>query len=143
MNLEQTVATLSEQYGTDFDQAVAGWDRFFNALGKFAFGGLCVIVVVGIIGLIYTIITKFVLSGDQPLVGIFLALFIVFAALTLVWVIWNESQKEQKAKLPASRDLPGTVPETGKLLPDPIEFPASVTENTTKLLPVENKSLEH
>ncbi len=139
MNLEQTVSSLSEQYGTDFDKAVAGWDRFFNVLGKVGFGGFLVIAAIGIIALLYTIVTKMILSGTQPWFGIFVAGFIIFAALTLVWVFYNESQKDKKKKLPAAAVLPEAVPTTGKLLIDPIEKPASVTENTTNLLPVEKK----
>lgn len=145
MNLEQTAASLSGQYGTDFDRSVAGWEKFFNAIGKFGFGGFCGLVVVGIVGLIYVIIDSMVLSGKQPFVGTFLALFIVFAALTLVYVIYNESQKEKKSAKPASPNFTPELPspETGRLTDGAfIPTPTSVTENTTNLLPTRNKTGE-
>jgi len=145
MNLEQTAASLAGQYGTEFDRSVTGWEKFFNAIGKFGFGGFCAVVVVGIIGLIYTIITRFILSGNNPIVGTLLALFIVFAALTLSWVIFNESKKDNKTSLPNPLSLPPELDSANtSRLTDGAHIPAptSVTENTTNLLPTKNKTGE-
>lgn len=66
----------------------------------------------------------------------------MFAALSLGYVIWNEALKEKRQKADNAPGL-SVLPETptAKLLDEPWFEPVqSVTENTTKLLPVEKKS---
>lgn len=148
MNLEETAASLSGQYGSDFEKSVAGWEKVFNTIGKIGFGGFCALVFAGIIGLIYVIIDSMILSGRQPIVGSFIATFIIFAALTLAWVVFNETQKEKKEKritAPLSPpDTPELEPANTNRLTDGahIPTPASVTENTTNLLPAQKKTGE-
>ncbi len=66
--------------------------------------------------------------------------FIIFAALTLSYVVMNEHLKEKRAKL---GELPDQLPaaKTGKLLDESRFEPitTSVTEGTTELLKVRKR----
>ena len=92
-------------------------------------------IVIFVIGLLYAILTKMILSGTQPYSGFLLMSFIIFAALTLGHVFRRESLNEKRAKLGMSptRELPTAT--TGKLLEESKFEPVpSVVENTTQLL---------
>ena len=83
-----------------------------------------------------------ILSGSGVFAGILLIAFIVFAVLTLAYVVLNEDLKERKQKTnpTLANELSGAR-ETGKLLEDkPFEPVPSVTENSTELLLVKNKT---
>ena len=114
-----------------------------NVFGSFALGGLGIVIGLAVLGIVYTIVTRFILSGNQPLVGLIMALFVIFAALTLAYVIFREDLKaKQKAlmKNPAAVASP-PEPVTGKLLNEPAaQTMPSVVDETTDLLPVENKT---
>ncbi len=142
MNLEQTASTLADQFGSDRGVSTRSIDRFFNSLGKVAFGGFGTVILIGIGYLLITILTRFILDGSQIAFGVFLMLFVVFASLSLVYVIYNESKKdrtETKRIEPAVIDL--LAPDTGKLLSQRSQIPIpSVVENTTDLLHVEPKT---
>jgi hypothetical protein len=144
MNLEQTASSLSGQYGSDREIEATGWDRVFNAIGKFGFGGFCTVVVLGFFGLIYRVIEKLILSGTKPLTGLLLVMFIFFAALTLSWVIFSAYRAEKKLSPNAPPQTPELEPANTNRLTDGahIPVPTSVTENTTNLLPVRDKSNE-
>ena len=95
-----------------------------------------------IAAIIYWIITKVILSGESVFGGILLIAFLVFAALTLTYVALNEDLKErkQKAKPTLKNEITGKQ-DTAKLLEDkPFEPVPSVTEPSTELLPVINKT---
>ena len=145
MNLEQIALTLADQFGSDRSVSTQSIDRFFNSLGKVAFGGFGAVILIGIGYLLVTILTRFILDGSQIAFGVFLMLFIVFAALSLVYVIYHESKKDgHSPKRAVTQDLPTipglSAPDTGKLLSEPVEVPIpSVIENTTDLLSVESK----
>lgn len=140
MNLEETAISLEDQFG-DLSNDARKWEGFFTSLGKIGFGGFGAVVVIGFFWLIYTIVTKMMFGGSQPLFGLFLVLFLVFAALTLVYVIYNEANKEKKAERKAPTISEVKAPDTGRLLTDPIDDPVpSVIENTTELLTVETKT---
>lgn len=120
---------------------------FFENLGKFGFGGLGAIVVIGIFFLIYAVVSRFILNGSQIAFGVFLVLFLVFAALSLVYVIYNESRKKINANWTSTADEINTkelpVPITGKFLSDPVNEPLpSVVEHTTELLKTKPRSNE-
>jgi hypothetical protein len=55
MNLEHTATTLAEQFGSDHG-SIQSIERFFNNLGKVAFGGFGAVIVIGIGYLLYTIL---------------------------------------------------------------------------------------
>jgi len=137
MNLEQISAALTDQLperDADLERRAAKLEVF----GNIAFVGLGIILLVGIVGILYAIITKMILSGAQPLAGVLLANFVLFAALALTYVFLRENLNERKKK---ARAISVSTPEpdagiTNKLLQDPIIEPApSIVEETTDLLP--------
>jgi hypothetical protein len=68
-------------------------------------------------------------------------LFIVFAALSLVYVIYQESTKDRNRPMRVDGQGILKAPETGKLLREPSQMPIpSVIEDTTDLLTVESKT---
>lgn len=142
MNLESTAVTLAEQFGTGHDSG-RPIDRFFENLGKFAFGGLGTVLAIGIGFLLYYIFTQILLEGSRAAFGVFLMLLVVFASLALVYVFYNESRKDKmKAVRAGASELQATpelaAPDTGKLLNEPSQTPIpGVTEGTTDLLKVE------
>jgi hypothetical protein len=146
MNLEQTSMTLQEQFGSVEGVPSKAVDRFFENLGKFAFGGFGAVVAIGIGFLLYTIFVQMLLEGTRIAFGVFLMLFIVFASLSLVYVIYNESRKDNKAKRAGSSPEPAAPAElaardTGRFLNESTHMPVpSVLEDTTDLLKVDAKT---
>ena len=141
-NLEDTSKSLLAQFPsagtTDLLKRRQSLERF----GKFAFGGFGIVLVLAVAGIIYAIVSGMILSGKNPLVGILLAAFLVFAALMLAYVFLKEDFKEKRTKLKQTEPNElGTPKTTGKLLPEkPFEMVPSVVENSTELLPLENKT---
>ncbi len=142
MNLEQTAAMLSEQFPARKPVELERTERRIERFGQIAFGGFGVVLVIGVLGIIYTIISKMIVSGQQPWAGVLLVLFIVFAMLTLAYVVFNEDLKERKKAKPM---MPPAVPELdaaeANRLTEGTPMPVpSVVEDTTDLLPVETKT---
>ena len=99
-----------------------------------------IVIGLAVVGLIYAILDKMVFSGDNPWAGILLMNLIIFAMLTLAWVVFREDLKEkrQKARSAAAKELEMPVV-TGRLIEErEFEPIPTVTENTTDLLPQEN-----
>ena len=139
MNLEGTAALLLEQYPEGSHNSLQRQERALERFGKFAFTGFSVAAGLGVVAICYTIMTKMILSGTQPLAGVLFLAFVIFGALGLAYVIWNESLKEKRAKLKSARELPTPEPnlqlrerDTNDLYPVP-----SVVEDTTKLLKID------
>jgi len=111
--------------------------------GTFVFGGFAIMVGLGAIGLIVGVILAMVVSGRDPVKGILLSLFILFASLALSYVFLNEHLKDKRKKLQSAPPMPHHLasPVTGNLLEtgqfEPI---SSVVEDTTSLLNVEGPS---
>jgi hypothetical protein len=143
MNLEQISAALSEQL-PERDVSIERSEARLEVFGNIVFIGFGIVLLAGVIGILYTIITKMILSGTQPLAGVILANFVAFGALTLAYVVLREDLNERKKKARAvSAPSPEPDPDidTNKLLQDPIQEPIpSVIEDTTDLLPVENRT---
>ena len=143
MNLEQISTALSEQLperNNDIERREARLELF----GNIAFVGLGIILAAGVVGILYMIITKMIIGGEAPIVGVLLANLVVFAAMALTYVVLREDLNERKKKA-RSVSVPPSDPETdidtSKLLADPIDRPApSVIEDTTDLLPIEKKT---
>ena len=144
MNLEQVSAALSEHVPKnaiiELDRSEQRLERF----GRIAFGGFIIMVGLAILGILYTIVRYMILSGDNPWAGSLMAAFIFFAGLTLVYVVFKEDLKEKRKKLAQRPTIEPTIEfeqDTNKLLNQPPGGRvASVIEDTTELLPIENKT---
>jgi hypothetical protein len=145
MNLEQSALSLREQFPGAPRLDLERQERMLEKFGTFAFGGFGIVLAFAILTFIYLIFSKMVLSGEQPFFGIVLTAFMIFSALTLAYVIWNETLKEKRQKLQAKR-LPNEAvsgPAAAPLLENPHFEPVpSVTEDTTELLAVKRKTKE-
>ena len=133
MNLEQSAHSLLEQFPNKQRLDLQREEKMLERFGKVAFMGFGIVIGIAILAMVYFIFEKMVLSGEQSLPGLLLISFIVFAGLTLGYVIWNENLKEKRAKIEAT---PAPAADesrpTGKLT-DGADFEPvpSVTENTT------------
>jgi hypothetical protein len=138
MNLEQTATSLLEQFPTDQRPTIRKHEEMLDRFGRIVFGGFGVVVLAGIVGIIYAILTKMVFSGANFWAGLLLIAFVIFAGLSLTYVVLNESLKEKRSKLNPQTSAPTAelgAPDTGRLLPESKFEPAiSVTEDTTGLL---------
>jgi hypothetical protein len=141
INLQQTALSLLEQIPSAKSAELIRKRRTLEKLGGIAFTGLGIVIGLGILGLLYSIFVKMVLSGTEVYEGIAMMLFIVFASLSLAYVILNETLKDKESKI--GPDLAKEIDKarkTGKLLEEGNFEPVmSVTERTTNLLHVENK----
>lgn len=97
---------------------------------------------IGVLGIIYAIVTNMVLSGSQPLAGILLIAFMVFAALSLGYVFWREALNEKKERVAAAPALQikNDQPAEKSLRESIFEPVPSVTEDTTALLGVKRST---
>ena len=144
LNLEDTAKSLLLQIPSAETANLIRRERLLEKFGNIAFTGFGIVLLIAIGGIIYAIITGMILSGKNPWAGILMVAFIIFAALTLSYVVFNEDLKEKKQKLSlrAQNELSETKP-TGRLLEEkPFEPVPSVVENSTELLLVENKTKE-
>jgi hypothetical protein len=142
LNLEQISDSLVEQLPSAEKASLLKNERAIDRFGQFALGGLGVVGLIGISAGIWILVTRVLATGTSPLAAALLIAFIVFALLSLVFVILNEGMKEKKAKINSNLapELNGAS-ETSKLLEDKhfVAIP-SVVEDTTDLLPVENRT---
>ena len=144
MNLESTAASLLDQFPDSERYELTKREQRLERFGQFAFGGFGIVLLIAIAGLIYTILTKMVLAGQQPLAGILLIAFIVFAALTLAYVVFAEDLKDKRKRgraeaTPGPDELKAPAV-TGRLIEEREFVPiGTVTENTTDLLPVRDR----
>lgn len=140
MNLEQSAASLIVQFGGEQDEIKLS-EQKLERFGKVAFTGFGIVIGIGILAMIYWIISQIIIGAAQPLFGLLLIAFIVFAGLALGYVIWAEALKERKERVSKDRASQNKIEhrkaDTVRLLNDPIHEPiSSVTENTTELLRV-------
>ena len=139
MNLESTAEAL-RAWTPSKDVNLELRERRLERFGQFAFGGFGVVLILAVLGIIYTILTKMVLTGQQALVGILLIAFLVFAILTLAYVIFKEDLKEKRMKTRPATPQELESPVTGKLLEEnQFEPVPAITEHTTDLLPVRER----
>ncbi len=136
MNLEQTSASLLEQFPGKERLDLKHEEKLLEKFGKVVFTGFGIIIAIAILSFIYLIMTKMALSGTEPLAGIMLMAFIVFACLSLGYVFWQESLKEKRQKIEITLAHHLDSPQTGKLLPETeiVPVPSSIVEDTTELL---------
>lgn len=142
LNLEDTAKSLLAQMPSAETANLLRREQMLEKFGTIAWSGFGIVLLIAIGGIIYAIVTEMILSGKNPYVGALMTAFIVFAALTLAYVVFNEDLKEKKQKLNLRAQKELAEPKTtGKLLEEkPFEPVPSVVENSTELLPVENKT---
>ena len=142
LNLEKSAESLLEQIPSAKSSELLKRERNLEKFGNFAFAGFSAVSLAAVGALIYVIAAKLILTGNSIFFGILLIAFVIFAVLTLIYVIFNEGLKERKQK--AGSALENELPETrntAKLLNENQFQPLpSVTENSTELLLVENKT---
>jgi len=139
MNLTDIAASFLQQLPQGGAANIRKQERMLERFGQIAFGGFGVVALTAIAGLIYWIVTKVILTGESFWGGILLIAFIVFAALTLAYVFLRESINEKKQKI--NPQLAGSADASMRRLGDATFQPAaSVIEDTTDLLPVENRT---
>jgi hypothetical protein len=142
LNLEKSAESLIEQFPNAHNAGLSKQTQFVEKFGNFALGGFGVVLLTGIGAIIYFIFSKMILTGANVLTGILLIAFLIFALLSLIFVFFNESIKEKKAKInPALSNELTEAKQTGKLLEEKSFEPIpSVIENSTELFFVENKT---
>jgi heme A synthase len=134
LNLEKSAESLLEQIPTAQSAKLLKHQRNLEKFGNIAFGGFGLVLLTGICAIIYVIFIKMILTGTNIFAGILLIAFMIFAALTLLYVVFNEDLKERKQELSEKQN-------TAKLLEEKLFSPIqSVTENSTELFPIENKT---
>src|SRR5688572_27730970 len=133
LNLEKVGESLELQLHAGGIEPV---DRRLEIFGNVAFGGLGIVGSLAVAGMIYTVIQKFVLTGQGVIFGIVMSLLLVFGVMAIAYVILNESRNEKsKKRRPKASESELTAPDTAKLLVDrPFEGVPSVVEDTTELL---------
>lgn len=137
MNLETAVQSLLEQFPTGERPDIVRREETLERFGRIAFGGFGIVLLFGIAGIIYAIVAEMILTGERPWSGALLIVFIIFAAMTLTYVVFNQDLKDRRKKAaqipPRELEVPVV---TGKLLDESkVEPIPTVTENTTDLLP--------
>lgn len=142
LNLEKSAESLLEQLPTAQSANLLKHEKLIEKFGNFALGGFGVVVLFGVTILIYTIVKKFLVNGTDVYLAILLIAFITFALLSLIFVIFNESLKEKKAKInPVVKNELNEKRDAAKLLEEKTFEPiSSVTENSTELLYAKNKT---
>jgi putative copper export protein len=142
MNLEQTTISLLEQFPTAQRTNLQKQEQMLEKFGQIAFGGFGLVVFAGIGAIIYTILTEMVLTGTNFWGGILFITLILFAGLSLAYVIFAESLKDKKKKLNSQAEVKGLEMPESQLLQGEGSFePAiSITENTTEPLNVDSKT---
>lgn len=142
MSLTDIAASFLQQFPHGGAADIRKQEQMLERFGQIAFGGFGLVLLAGVGGLIYWIITKTILTGEGFWGGILLIAFIIFAVLTLAYVILRECINEKKQKvnthlLAAELETPPTAPQ---LQEGNFQPAVSVVENTTDLLPVENRT---
>jgi hypothetical protein len=142
LNLEKTAESVLEQLPTAQIANVLKHEKLIEKFGNFVFGGFCVVVLVAITAGLWYIVTNVLIGKTNVFTAVLLIAFIVFAFLTLVYLVLNEALKEKKQKINPALDneLSGRK-DTSKLLEEKHFEPVrSVTKNSTGLIFVENKT---
>jgi uncharacterized membrane protein YvbJ len=142
LNLEKSAESLIEQMPSAQTANLLKHEKLIERFGNFALGGLGVVGLIAITAGLYILVIKLIITGTNVFAVILLISFFVFAFLSLIFVVFNETLKEKKQKINST--LGNGLAEkkdTAKLLDEKLFEPVrSVTENSTELLVVENKT---
>jgi hypothetical protein len=142
LNLEAAASSLVEQFPAGERTDLVRREEMLERFGRFALGGFGIVGLLAVIGMIYVILTKMILSGQQPWAGVILIAFLISAVLVLTYVLFKEDLKERQRKVRPAPPLEFEKSAvTGKLLEESSFEPApSVIEDTTELLPRRKES---
>lgn len=141
LNLEDAAKSLLAQIPSAESATLLRHEKMIDRFGMFALGGLGVVALIALTAGLWYLVTKVIIGGTNVFAVILLVSFFVFAIFSLIFVVFNESLKEKKAKLKTPEKNELSAPQTSKLLADkPFESVKSVVEHSTELLPVENKT---
>lgn len=141
MNLTDIAVSFRQQFPHEGSANIRKREQMLERFGQIAFGGFGVVILTGVAGIIYWIVTKVILTGESFWSGILLIAFIVFAVLALAYVILRESINEKKQKLnPHLAAEAETAPPAPLLQEGNFQPAVSVVEDTTDLLPVESRT---
>ena len=141
LNLEQSARSLLEQVPSAERANLLRREQSLERFGGIAFTGLGIALLAGLLGLLYYIFMLNIWSGRNIPLGIILMLVIVFGSMAVAYIYMIEAAKDRRTGVDPdlTREL-GKGVDTGKLLEEGNFEPASVTERTTELLHVENKT---
>ena len=142
LKLEQITVALLEQIASVESMELFRRQRSLERFGNVAFGGFALVFLTAVSAIIYFVLTRMIFSGENVFFGVLLIGFIIFAVLSLVYVVFNEDLRERKqnANSALKNELAGDR-ETGKFLEEkPFASASSVTENSTELLYAKNKT---
>ncbi len=142
LNLEKTAESLIEQLPNAESANLLKQSKLLDRFGKVALGGLGLVGLIAVTAGLWYLVTKFIITGTNIFAAILLISFFIFAILSLIFVVFNETLKEKKGKLKLkdTNEL-AEIKNTAKLLEEkPFEPIPSVTEDSTELLLVENKT---
>ncbi len=136
---------LLEQISTAQDANLLKQKRNLDKFGMVALSGLGVSSLIGVGAIIYFILKKLIFSGTNTQInagGYVLLSFLVFAVLSLIYVIYSKvlEEKRKNSNLNNSKNLTEAEYSSPFLAQGNFEPVPSVTENTTELLLVENKT---
>ena len=108
LNLEKSAESLIEQMPSAQSANLMRREKSIERFGNFALGGFGIVLLTAISAIVYVIFTKMILPGTNVLSGLLLVAFIIFGVLSVIFVIFNESNEERKVKInPAlSNQLP-------------------------------------
>lgn len=142
LNLEQTAESLLMQIPAGKSPRLQKPDSALEKFGKFAFIGFVAIVLAFIAGLIFALVQYAIKhEGAERLIGIGMILFIVFAALMLVYVYLAQAMKDRKVRDLDDNEEYLENKETAPLLEDkPFTPISSIVEDTTDRLHVKQKT---
>jgi hypothetical protein len=138
MNLEPAAQSLLEQFPSGGRADLARREARLEKFGGLAFAAFLCILFFAVVGLLYAILDRFVFSGNNPLVGILMMMFIIFGMLGLAYVFLREDLKAKRKKGPSDEVQRDVAPPlvTARLIEErEFEPIPSVVEDTTDLLP--------
>ena len=88
MNLESAAQSLTTQFPSSNNKDLTKREERIEKFGRLAFIGFLNVLVLAVAGLLYAIVGRFIMSGDNPYLGILMMAFIIFAVLTLGYVFF-------------------------------------------------------
>lgn len=140
-NLEISARSLLEQLPSAKSVGLTKREQAIEKFGMVAFTGLGLVLLSGVLGLLYYIFMLNIWNGKNIPLGIILMLLVVFGvmALTYIYIVASDDGKKMVGNPGMARELDKGV-DTGKLLEEGDFQPASITERTTDLLHVENRT---